>query len=84
MVNFRSTAAAEGEAFVNATSAHRPDQMLAVAQVSTAYRELVDGTRDSIVEYHALRRGYDIVSRVNFTLLRRIRRRRGWTLTELT
>lgn len=60
------------------TEMHSPlaERILAVARASSSYRELVDARSDSIVEYHAVRRGYDIVSRVNFSLLRRVQRRR--------
>ena len=58
------------------------DRMLAAARASSSCRELVGSQTDSIIEYRAQRRGYDIVSRVNYSLLQRVQRRRqsgpGW------
>ena len=60
------------------TQMHSPlaERILAVASASSSYRELVDARSDSIVEYRAVRRGYAIVSRVNFSLLQRVQCRR--------
>ena len=64
------------DSFVTTVRSPLPESALVVAKASTSYRELTDSRSDCVVEYHALRHGYNIVSRINYSLLRRIRRRR--------
>lgn len=62
-----------GQAVLSQLYSSLPDEALAVARTSNSYRELFDGREDRIVEYRTIRRGFQIVSHINFTLLRRIR-----------
>ncbi len=53
-----------------------PDQV-SVLHASRAYRELVHALADSVVEYHAMRHGVEMVSRVNYSLQKRVQRQRA-------
>ncbi len=69
----RSTAsgpARKEEAIVRAPSADR------VMRASRSYLDLVQALGDSVVEYHAIRRGSEIVSHVNYSQQRRVHRER--------
>jgi len=44
--------------------------------LSEAYRDLVQALGDGVVEYHAMRRGSEIISRVDYPLQRRVQRER--------
>jgi len=45
-------------------------------RASRAYLDLVQALGDSVVEYHALRRGSEIVTRINYSQQRRVQRER--------
>ena len=45
-------------------------------RLSKAYRDLVQALGDGVVEYHAVRRGSEIISRVDYPLQRRVQRQR--------
>lgn len=47
-----------------------------VMRASRAYLDLVQALGDSVVEYHALRRGSEIVTRINYSQQRRVQRER--------
>lgn len=47
-----------------------------VMRASRSYLDLVQALGDSVVEYHAIRRGSEIVSRVNYSQQRRVQRER--------
>jgi len=58
---------------------------LSVIATTTSYRELAVTGQDVIVEYQVSRHGAEIVSHINYSLLRRVRRRRNARIdTELT
>ncbi|MES3033517.1 MAG: hypothetical protein V4813_05920 [Gemmatimonadota bacterium] len=61
----------------NATLAGRSsNERVTVTHASRAYRDLVHALADSVVEYHALRHGVEVVSRVNYSLQKRVQRER--------
>jgi hypothetical protein len=45
-------------------------------RASRAYLDLVQALGDSVVESHALRRGSEIVTRINYSQQRRVQRER--------
>jgi hypothetical protein len=47
-----------------------------VTRLSQEYRDLVQALGDGVVEYHAIRRGSEITSRVDYPLQRRVQRQR--------
>lgn len=50
---------------------------VSATHASRAYRELVHALADSVVEYHAMRHGVDMVSHVNYSLSQRVQRQRA-------
>jgi len=44
--------------------------------MSQEYRDLVQALGDGVVEYHAVRHGAEIISRVDYPLQRRVQRER--------
>lgn len=47
-----------------------------VTRLSQEYRDLVQALGDGVVEYHAIRGGSEIISRVDYPLQRRVQRQR--------
>jgi len=45
-------------------------------RMSQEYRDLVQALGDGVVEYHAVRHGAEIISRVDYPLQRRVQRER--------
>jgi len=50
--------------------------IVSATRLSEAYRDLVQALGDGVVEYHAVRRGSEIISRVDYPLQRRVQRER--------
>ena len=67
---------------VRTESVHTDERMTSDASIvsatrlSEAYRDLVQALGDGVVEYHAIRRGSEIISRVDYPLQRRVQRER--------